>query len=96
MSHDDGGGTGPEADTAAEAATLAATPGGPGAVSVAATPAHRPATTNGSSSSGSTHGLMDLIRERQGAGSAQILDLSHANLDTFPSEIEFLRDVLEK
>ncbi|KAG0200468.1 RAM signaling network component [Mortierella sp. GBA30] len=40
---------------------------------------------------------MDLIRERQGvAGSTQILDLSHAHLDTFPTEIEFLREVLEK
>ncbi|GJJ76494.1 hypothetical protein EMPS_08853 [Entomortierella parvispora] len=94
MSHDDGGGTGADADTVADAASLTTTPGGPG-TSVAATPAQRPPTTNGSSS-GSTHGLMDLIRERQGAGSAQILDLSHANLDTFPSEVEFLRDVLEK
>ncbi|KAF8926259.1 RAM signaling network component [Dissophora ornata] len=41
--------------------------------------------------------LMSLIRERQGAaGSTQILDLSYANLDAFPTEIEFLRDVLEK
>ncbi|KAF9134401.1 RAM signaling network component [Mortierella sp. 14UC] len=40
---------------------------------------------------------MNTIRERQrAAGSTQILDLSYANLDTFPTEIEFLRDVLEK
>ncbi|KAF9404616.1 hypothetical protein BGZ94_004054, partial [Podila epigama] len=40
--------------------------------------------------------LMRLIRERQdAAGSTQILDLSYANLDVFPTEIEFLRDVLE-
>ncbi|KAG9065572.1 RAM signaling network component [Linnemannia hyalina] len=38
-----------------------------------------------------------MIRERQrAAGSTQILDLSYANLETFPTEIEFLRDVLEK
>ncbi|KAG0012756.1 sterol homeostasis protein [Entomortierella chlamydospora] len=41
--------------------------------------------------------LMRLIRERQdAAGSTQALDLSYANLDTLPAEIEFLRDVLEK
>ncbi|KAF9930213.1 RAM signaling network component [Linnemannia zychae] len=52
---------------------------------------------NGHHDNGSNGGLMNLIRERQrAAGSTQILDLSYANLDTFPSEIEFLRDVLEK
>lgn len=40
---------------------------------------------------------MNMIRERQrAAGSTQILDLSYANLETFPTEIEFLREVLEK
>ncbi|KAF9111656.1 hypothetical protein BGX27_004636 [Mortierella sp. AM989] len=49
---------------------------------------------NGSGGSGD---LMSLIQERQdAAGSTQVLDLSYANLDTFPAEIEFLRDVLEK
>ncbi|KAF9357876.1 RAM signaling network component [Mortierella sp. AD094] len=48
--------------------------------------------TNGSGSGD----LMSLIRERQdAAGSTQVLDLSYANLDAFPAEIEFLRDVLE-
>lgn len=46
---------------------------------------------------GGSSSLMDLIRQRQGtSGSTQILDLSHARLEVFPSEIEFLRDVLEK
>lgn len=41
--------------------------------------------------------LMSLIQQRQSAaGSNQILDLSSANLEAFPTEIEFLRDVLEK
>ncbi|KAK3806160.1 MAG: RAM signaling pathway protein-domain-containing protein [Linnemannia elongata] len=53
---------------------------------------------NGTGSGGAGGaGLMSLIRERQrAAGSTQILDLSYANLETFPTEIEFLRDVLEK
>ncbi|KAF9091416.1 RAM signaling network component [Mortierella sp. AD031] len=50
-----------------------------------------------SAAAGGSGGLMNLIRERQrAAGSTQILDLSYAHLDTFPTEIEFLRDVLEK
>ncbi|KAG0338363.1 RAM signaling network component [Podila horticola] len=41
--------------------------------------------------------LMSLISQRQDAsGSTQILDLSYANLEVFPTEIEFLREVLEK
>ncbi|KAG0086124.1 RAM signaling network component [Podila epicladia] len=40
---------------------------------------------------------MSLIHERQdAAGSTQTLDLSYANLEVFPTEIEFLREVLEK
>ncbi|KAF9989200.1 RAM signaling network component [Mortierella antarctica] len=46
---------------------------------------------------GRSSSLMDLIHQRQGTnGSTQILDLSHAELEVFPTEIEFLRDVLEK
>ncbi|KAF9576850.1 RAM signaling network component [Mortierella alpina] len=46
---------------------------------------------------GGSSSLMDLIHQRQGTtGSTQILDLSHAHLEVFPTEIEFLRDVLEK
>ncbi|KAG0033441.1 hypothetical protein BGZ82_006103 [Podila clonocystis] len=40
---------------------------------------------------------MSLIHQRQdAAGSTQILDLSYANLEVFPTEIEFLREALEK
>ncbi|KAG0253205.1 RAM signaling network component [Mortierella polycephala] len=78
------------------------------ATSSLVTPAATPTTTTTSGSGGHGHGrrergnsgansLMELIRERQRAdGSTTILDLSYANLDTFPSEIEFLRDYLEK
>jgi hypothetical protein len=57
--------------------------------------------TNGgrrTSANGEGNGsLMSLIRQRQAAtGSTQILDLSSANLEVFPTEIESLRDVLEK
>lgn len=50
------------------------------------------------SASGAGSGdTMTLIRERQGAaGNTHNLDLSYANLDTFPTEVEYLRDVLEK
>ncbi|KAF9167601.1 hypothetical protein DFQ26_003944 [Actinomortierella ambigua] len=44
-----------------------------------------------------TEDIRGLIRQRQAtAGSAQVLDLSNASLTAFPTEIEFLRDVLEK
>ncbi|KAF9187183.1 RAM signaling network component [Haplosporangium sp. Z 767] len=78
------------------------------ATSSLATPAATPTATAATGSGGHGHGrrergnsgassLMELIRERQRAdGSTTILDLSYANLDTFPSEIEFLRDYLEK
>lgn len=50
----------------------------------------------GSGENGATT-LMSLISQRQdAAGSTQILDLSYANLEVFPTEIEFLREVLEK
>ncbi|KAF9978235.1 hypothetical protein BGZ73_003239 [Actinomortierella ambigua] len=43
-----------------------------------------------------TEDIRGLIRQRQvTAGGAQVLDLSNASLTTFPTEIEFLRDVLE-
>ncbi|KAF9329238.1 RAM signaling network component [Podila minutissima] len=46
---------------------------------------------------GGATSLMSLIHQRQdAAGSTQTLDLSYANLDVFPTEIEFLREVLEK
>jgi len=65
--------------------------GGEEAASGTADGAHSFADEGGSSS------LMDLIRQRQGtSGSTQILDLSYAHLEVFPTEIEFLRDVLEK
>ena len=86
MSHEVGGGTGADAVAGSDATPQsAATPGGTGDVSAASTPVPS-----------NSVGLMNLIHERQSAGNAQILDLSHANLDTFPSEIEFLREVLEK
>ncbi|KAF9435762.1 RAM signaling network component [Entomortierella beljakovae] len=41
--------------------------------------------------------IASLIQERQdAAGSTQVLDLSYANLDSFPTEIEVLGEVLEK
>lgn len=46
---------------------------------------------------GGATSLMSLIHQRQdAAGSTQTLDLSYANLEVFPTEIEFLREVLEK
>ncbi|KAG0327127.1 RAM signaling network component, partial [Podila humilis] len=53
--------------------------------------------TTTTTTGGATTTLTSLIRQRQdAAGSTQVLDLSYANLDVFPTEIEFLREVLEK
>ncbi|KAG0298730.1 RAM signaling network component [Dissophora globulifera] len=71
--------------------------GGASAAAAAAAGARGASSTAGSRRPSGNGNLMSLIRERQGAaGSTQILDLSYANLDSFPSEIEFLREVLEK
>ncbi|KAG0225564.1 RAM signaling network component [Actinomortierella wolfii] len=44
-----------------------------------------------------TEDIHELIRQRRAtAGSAQVLDLTDLGLTAFPTEIEFLRDVLEK